>query len=669
MRKKRDVERHRKQRLYDKLLISYKVAQGSLSCLRGDFRSSIQAYELVLERRKALYGKFLEKEAVEDETITNIRHSSSGSDHNEANEAKERKIERIYDEDSQAHPDIAHSYHLMGNVMTIMSNYHSADKYFTCAIRHNTLTFGEDHIITATSKLARIRAKIHQHIEVDSKPTETEEQQMRSELRGILTVHEICFRNLSKEIICVDGTPHLCHPSIARVLYVLAQLEKQSDNVDTAYLTFTKCYEIQQIALRKQSLHYLLCLLENCKHVAYGAWSVARHYDLYLRSKEGYENSCKYIGNMHALTRIMSIQHAHFLTTLGCYKESEEILRRIWDLLKENTLELPKATEDLLNFEATVCLGENLVIAGSWTEGLKLLSTLVVNMEDFYDANKSSVLCYKRYQYATLSLAKSLNWCGQYGKALSLITKYELVNYPDNSLSSSLFISTDVVDLLITKAVSLFRIERVHEGGDVLQSIHDVCIFSDLARVAQIVQVQNQEQNDDIPIMTQKIEVPSSHPTHAYYLQILAEHHRYVGNLHEASEYCENALSMILKAYFDIRFERPHPNVCLALLECAIVRVDIAASIDDNKKRKDMVAPIVVAFSEDLVPIFKQSFGNEHAINLYVKGYYGVAVKILGGFRGEQQIKNAIDGLKKTPHKVSEDHIWISRLKRFVDGN
>merc|ERR1711916_87083 len=62
LRKKRAVERHRKQRLYDKLLISYKVAQGTLSCLRGDFRSSIQAYELALERRKALYGKFLEKE-------------------------------------------------------------------------------------------------------------------------------------------------------------------------------------------------------------------------------------------------------------------------------------------------------------------------------------------------------------------------------------------------------------------------------------------------------------------------------------------------------------------------------------------------------------------------------------------------------------------------------
>ena len=72
------------------------------------------------------------------------------------------------------------------------------------------------------------------------------------------------------------------------------------------------------------------------------------------------------------------------------------------------------------------------------------------------------------------------------------------------------------------------------------------------------------------------------------------------------------------------------------------------------------------AFNEDLVPMFKNTFGARHAITLYVKGCFGIVVKILGGFRGEQQIKQAINELRKSPHEIPEDHIWMTRLKQYV---
>ena len=174
----------------------------------------------------------------------------------------------------------------------------------------------------------------------------------------------------------------------------------------------------------------------------------------------GNEHFLKYAGNRHSSTCAMSIQHANFLTTLGYYKESEDILRCIQGLLQEKGLQLSKATEDLLNYEAVVSLGETLVTAGSWTEGLEMLITLVSDNEDVCNTNKDSIVCYKRYQHATLICAKCLNLTCQYSKALSLITRYELIDYPNGSSSTPPSVSTYAVDLLVTKAVSLFGIKN-----------------------------------------------------------------------------------------------------------------------------------------------------------------------------------------------------------------
>jgi hypothetical protein len=325
---------------------------------------------------------------------------------------------------------------------------------------------------------------------------------------------------------------------------------------------------------------------------------------------------------------------------------------------------------------------------------IKLLSTLVVNSEDLYANNKDSIAFFKRYQRATLICAECLNTSGQFGKALSLITKYELEE-PPATLSPSSLISTTVVDLIITKAVSLFGIERVNEGVDTLQSVHEVCIFSDNARVAQIISVTDAtvatatataatttiDYNGSRGVDNTKrielsnningdgkfvVEVPNTHPSHTYFLATHADYQRRIGAFHIASDYYEEVLSLRLKHSFDIRSEKIHPDTCISLLQCANIQIEIAGSFREESKRKDRIAPLVLAFNEDLVPMFKNTFGARHAITLYVIGCFGIVVKILGGFRGEQQIKQAINELRKSPHEIPEDHIWMTRLKQYV---
>ena len=207
-------------------------------------------------------------------------------------------------------------------------------------------------------------------------------------------------------------------------------------------------------------------------------------------------------------------------------------------------------------------------------------------------------------------------------------------------------------------------IQRVDEAGDVLQAVHSTCFFSKYSRVTQIVQSEYQEgDKEDI----YRLEVPSAHPIHSYYLSTLAEFHRRLGDFWKASDYLEEALSMKLEAYLDVRFEKTHPEICISLLQCAVAQIDVACSLEDGPRKKNAIAQLVLAFSEDLAPMFCQTFETQNAINLYVQGYFGVAVKLLGGFRGDKQLKQAVNKLTKAPHMYPKDHIWIVNLKAFYE--
>ena len=153
-----------------------------------------------------------------------------------------------------------------------------------------------------------------------------------------------------------------------------------------------------------------------------------------------------------------------------------------------------------------------------------------------------------------------------------------------------------------------------------------------------------------------------NHPHRSFLLFGLAEAMMGSGQLDAALAMHEDALAIRLSLFLDISSEQVSIHILESLVHIVIVKL-AQACVNGNTKA---IGDLVMAVSQEIMPMLKKGLVDKHPLTMYCKGVYGVALKLLGGQKGQATVDEAVEALTLPEPKgagLRITHPWICRLK------